>query len=347
MSKPTPDNVPNSATSRPADDAAWRARYQRLSAADKQKIWREYYAGLSDAGKLKVWQEYHDRHRGLVTPGQAPGQVIITSAPLQPPEHPGDAVVAQLTAPSNAAFTVKGQLRSVAIGLGSGAVVVLLFMFTLFNEAVITPFIQPSQKVTQAPPVDAAGVPIDPEPRVRIPEINVDIPVIYGLVTTDAKQFELALDQGVVHYPTTALPGQAGNAAFFGHSSNNIFNPGKYKFAFILLHELAAGDTFHLTYNSTLYTYEVISRKVVRPSEVGVLGDVEGQTSTATLITCDPPGTSNNRLVVVGKQVSPAPAGNDTPVIANPEVTEPPSLESLPGNGPGLLHRLYRSVFDG
>ncbi|HVI60559.1 MAG TPA: class E sortase, partial [Candidatus Saccharimonadales bacterium] len=143
------------------------------------------------------------------------------------------------------------------------------------------------------------------------------------------------------HYPTTVRPGQQGNAAFFGHSSNNIFNKGKYKFAFVLLRTLQNGDTFYLTYEGKVYAYKVISKTVVEPSQVGVLGPVPGQTATATLITCDPPGTSLKRMVVVGQQISPDPAGNAAAAAGTGEAV---TGDSLPGNGPTLWGRLVRTA---
>ncbi len=152
-----------------------------------------------------------------------------------------------------------------------------------------------------------------------------------------------------MHYPTTALPGHNGNAAFFGHSSNNLFNKGKYKFAFVLLHQMVPGDTFYLTYEGKVYAYQVFDKKVVPPNQLDVLDPVEGQQATAAHITCDPPGTSINRLVVWGKQVSPE-------VSTNTESTQQPTAtpqtegqaaaqgdadgSGLPGNGPTLWGRI-------
>lgn len=294
-----------------------------------------------------------DNNPNIIKPTVAPAPVQppLAQAPPQPkkflrylPEPADGVTVSQLTPETKKFFTLKNQLRSLAFGLACGGIVVLVCTFTLFNEMIITPFIRPGESVVRAPVVDVTGIPEDTSPKIRIPKINVEIPVVYGLETTDEKQFELALDGGVVHYPTTALPGQAGNAAFFGHSSNNIFNPGKFKFAFVLLHELATGDAFYLTHEGKLYTYEVISRRIVKPTEISVLGAVEGQVATATLITCDPPGTSTNRLVVVGKQTGPELSSANVPTIVTPEAPESSSADSLPGNGPGLLTRLWRSV---
>jgi LPXTG-site transpeptidase (sortase) family protein len=138
------------------------------------------------------------------------------------------------------------------------------------------------------------------------------------------------------------MPGQKGNSAFYGHSSNNIFNPGKYKFAFVLLHTLVKGDTFYLTYNGQLYVYQVIDRKIVPPSDVAVLNDSEGQVSTATLITCDPPGTSINRLIITGKQISPDPSGNTAPSTNTQALIQPAVLTD---NGQSLWSRFWNRLF--
>ena len=145
-----------------------------------------------------------------------------------------------------------------------------------------------------------------------------------------------------MHYPTTVNPGEIGNAAFFGHSSNNILNPGKYKFAFVLLHQLTIGDTFYLTYNQKIYVYKVINRQVVDPSNVSVLDAVPGQTATATLITCDPPGTSLHRLVVVGQQISPNPSTN---VASSVPQSTSSSVSTLPGNGPSLFTKFLSTSY--
>jgi len=168
--------------------------------------------------------------------------------------------------------------------------------------------------------------------------------VIYGVGSNAESTIQKNLENGVVHYPSTEVPGQQGNVAIFGHSSNNIFNKGKYKFAFVLLHELKAGDTFYLTYNKQVFAYKVIVRKIVDPSEVGVLDNVPGQAATATLITCDPPGTTLHRLVVIGEQISPDPLTNSA---GNDEAGTTPGATTtrLAGNGPTLWSRFWNWLF--
>lgn len=345
------------------------------SLADIQVAWHEYYASLPDDEKHQVWHEFYasasqsaasqylarqEQGNAAQPIAPAPSGVVVSnhetssrSKPRQPKPKIKDIrsvadVKKQLvhTVTAGGQLNAKHHLQSLAFGLGTGFIVLFIFLFTFFNEVFITPFIQPNSKASATPViVDASTIQAGSTPEVIIPKINVEIPTDYSQTTTDESQIENALEKGVVHYPTTVLPGQQGNAAYFGHSSNNIFNPGKYKFAFVLLHELVPGDTFYLTNKGTVYAYKVISRTIVDPSDVGVLGPVPGQTATATLITCDPPGTSLKRLIVVGQQVSPDPSTN-TAAATNPNITTGQTPQNLPGNGPSLASRLWHDLFN-
>jgi LPXTG-site transpeptidase (sortase) family protein len=345
------------------------------SLADIQVAWHEYYASLPDNEKHEVWQEFYasanqsaagqylaQQAQPVVAQQQpapqpaASGVVVSNHAPAVAPRQPKPKIkdirsVADVkkqllhTVTAGGQLKAKHHLQSLAFGIGTALIVVFIFLFTFFNEVFITPFIQPNSKASATPViVDASTITAGSTPQVIIPKINVQIPTDYSQTTTDESQIENALEGGVVHYPTTVMPGQQGNAAYFGHSSNNIFNPGKYKFAFVLLHEIVPGDTFYLTNAGKVYAYKVISRTIVDPSDVGVLGPVAGQTATATLITCDPPGTSLHRLVVVGQQVSPDPSGN-TAAATTPDTADTQSPQSLPGNGPSFASRIWHSIF--
>jgi hypothetical protein len=56
---------------------------------------------------------------------------------------------------------------------------------------------------------------------------------------------------------------------------------------------------------------------------------------TATLITCDPPGTSIHRLVVTGVQVTPEPTTN----VASTATKAAAQPATLPSNSPSLWQR--------
>jgi len=341
------------------------------SLAEIQTEWHHYYVTLPDDEKHEVWQEFYasnatssNYHKQAVKPSPTLPEILEQKGVVVSPEptmlvvHPApkkrpakkrspdaikETILKHVTADGK--LKAKHHFQSLLFGLGMGAVVIFIFLFGFFNEFFIAPFIQPSRHASATPLIlNATSVAPTANPEVIIPKINVEIPVDYTQTSTDENTIENALQSGVVHYPTTVLPGQKGNAAFFGHSSNNIFNKGKYKFAFVLLHTLVPGDTFYLTNNGKVYVYKVITKDIVDPSDVAVLNPVAGQTATATLITCDPPGTSLHRLIIVGQQISPDPSGNSDSTSV-PATNATANTQQLPGNGPTLLGRLWRSIF--
>jgi len=341
------------------------------SLAEIQTAWHNYYLNLSDQEKHEVWKEFYQANQHNTQPQPPAPQakqetvvdhkmtyeampekgraVIGKHEPAAAPHKSTDKrTVADVKKQLRKHATAGGKLRakhhvqSLLFGLSIGALAVLIALFSFFNEYIIAPFIQPSRTVSATPLiVDANSVAASATPEVIIPKINVEIPLDFSVSTTDENQIENALEDGVVHYPTTVLPGQKGNAAFFGHSSNNIFNPGHYKFAFALLHDLVPGDTFYLTYGGKVYAYQIYDKQIVDPSDVSVLDNVPGKTATATLITCDPPGTSLHRLVVWGEQVSPNPDGNGAGDNTSTNLT---GSAQLPSNGPSLWSRMIHSI---
>ena len=336
------------------------------SLATIQTDWHNYYAGLSDAEKYEVWQEFYEDYEagqhGRVAESHSathqlplsqssyssaiPGMVVSAQPPVQKLEKRSGSQIRQAIRDKVTAggqLRAKHHLQSLGFGIGVGLVVLVIFMFGFFNEVLIAPFIQPSLTVSATPIiVDPSSVTASSTPQVIIPKINVDIPVDFSETSTNEAVIENDLENGVVHYPTTVLPGQDGNTAYFGHSSNNIFNPGKYKFAFVLLHTLVPGDTFYLVYNGKVYIYKVFERQIVSPNDVGVLSNVPNHLATATLITCDPPGTSINRLIVVGDQISPDPTAN---IGGNNTSASLAQSTQLPSNGPSLFSRLWHFLF--
>jgi LPXTG-site transpeptidase (sortase) family protein len=317
----------------------WHNYYQKLPAKEKHQVWQEFYSSQSTITGQPAAPAPHavaeHKHQAAGTDRAKRKKIRDARSKQEIQKVIKDKVT------SGGKLEAKHHLQSLFFGLGMGLIVIVIFMFGFFNEVIIAPFIQPSRAQASTPLIVSSDsvAPTD-KPEVIIPKINVEIPVDYGQTTTDESVIEDALESGVVHYPTTSQPGQNGNTAYFGHSSNNIFNKGKYKFAFVLLHTLEPGDTFYLTYNGKVYVYKVFSKRIVDPSEVSVLNPVDGHAATATLITCDPPGTSLHRLIIQGDQISPSPSGNVTATTTAALNTNP---NNLPGNGPTLFGRFARS----
>lgn len=308
--------------------------------AEMHAAWHRYYSELSDAEKHEVWQEFYQAH------GQTEHyQAYATAGSQMRRERRPSARTKQVarklqTAAQTSSRKPNQKLHSLFVGLSTGAVAVLIVMFGLFNERFIAPFIQPSRAITTTPLI-SEGTVVDTKPEVIIPKINVEIPVVYGLTTIDEGAIQTALQDGVVHYADTAVPGQNGNVVIVGHSSNNIFNRGKYKFAFVLLSRLESGDTFYLQKDGKRYTYQIYEKRIVDANDISVLAP-QGKPATAALITCDPPGTSLKRLVVFGEQIDPDPGANSAAL----EVNQANQTKSIPGNAPSLWSRFWGWLTD-
>jgi sortase A len=231
----------------------------------------------------------------------------------------------------------------------SALIVALLFLGLQFNRvfvAQIEAYISPGSTVDVSDTivVDPAANPnVSADPKLIIPKINVNVPVIYNATTVDNKIIQSALEKGVVHYNLSganSVPGQAGNGVILGHSSNDVFDPGNYKFAFLLLDRLSSGDLFYLNYQGKRYVYKVSDKKVISPTDWRILQQDTGKPTTI-LATCAPAGSCQNRLLVYGQQISPDPAtANAKP--ANAQDTNP---AEIPGNSPTLFERLGNLFF--
>lgn len=351
------------------------------SVAEIQTGWHQYYTNLPEQEKHQVWQEFYaeqakqSRYAEFVA--KQPKIPETTTNPLQSSMRSGNAperavVSTHEIATSSAAqkrlrdmrsareikqaisynasqqgiLKAKHHFQSLLFGLSAGAIVIIVVMFGLFNELIIAPFIQPNRNVSATPIIlTTDGIANTNESKIIIPKINVEIPIDYSLTSLTEADVQKGLESGVIHYPATVMPGEIGNGAYFGHSSNNIFNPGKYKFAFVLLSKLENGDMFYITYNGKAYAYKVFKKQVVNPGDTWVLGAVPDKPVTATLITCDPPGTTKHRLVVWGEQISPDAGTATASTNTSATIENTTSASELPGPAPSMWQRIKSWIF--
>jgi sortase A len=222
--------------------------------------------------------------------------------------------------------------------------VLLIFGFLQYNQVLIAnvkAYITPGSIDPQNIIVDPAStVAVGPEPRLIIPKINVDAPVFYDIGIDKTSQ-DTAMENGVAHFAipgANSHPGEIGNTVLSGHSSNDVFAAGDYKFIFMQLDKLQVGDTVYANYQGTRYTYVVTKKEEVGPNDVQAL-IYETDKPVMTLITCTPLGTALRRLLVTAEQVY--------PVTTKPAPSAPSDSEStettIPGQGaPTFFERLFR-----
>ena len=149
---------------------------------------------------------------------------------------------------------------------------------------------------------------------VRIPRFGADWarPLIEG-----TGRPVLAL--GIGHYVGTAGPGQVGNFAIAGHRTT-------YGRPFHDVDRLRDGDRVVVETVGTVYVYEVTSREVVLPTDVGVIAPVPDDTGAVptqrllTMTSCHPKYSATQRFVVHGRLVDSVPRAQWDPasVLAVP-----------------------------
>lgn len=151
-----------------------------------------------------------------------------------------------------------------------------------------------------------------PENRIVIPKLGLNVPIVIPPVDALLKEdwtkleedIQAGLQNGVVHYPGTANPGQAGNFFVTGHSSYFPWAPGKYKSVFARLHELNVGDEYWVFYGGDKFRYVVTDEKEINPSDVTAL-DQPVNKRISSLMTCTPVGTTLRRLIITAQEVDP------------------------------------------
>jgi sortase A len=121
--------------------------------------------------------------------------------------------------------------------------------------------------------------------RLQIPSIRVDAPIVQG----DGWE---QLKKGIGQHPGSINPGDRGNVVLSAH--NDVFGE-----IFRDLDQLKPGDSITVYTNQRAYTYVVIDRKIVEPSNVAALAATSQP--TLTLISCYPYLVDDQRIVVTAR----------------------------------------------
>jgi sortase A len=106
------------------------------------------------------------------------------------------------------------------------------------------------------------------------------------------------LKESLIHYPTTASPGDLGNSVIFGHSVlPQYFNPQSYETIFSTLHTLKRGDEIIIYDHNATFRYIIAEMYETSPDDLSPLAQ-SYDNRYLTLITCTPPGTYLRRLII-------------------------------------------------
>jgi len=308
--------------------SAWQDYYQKYYSEYYSNAARQYIA----KEKLKEAREQAEEDEIISALARAGGK--------------GDKTGLKMKVQAKAADEVRKTRRfRKFIPLFAGLTVVLVLLFLQYNRLIFAPImayvspgnVPPSQIEALDPTITQT---VSSDPRLIIPKLNIDVPIRFGVPLSGVMS---AMNDGVAHYRisgASAYPGEIGNFIITGHSAGDVYSSNPYKYIFSGLERLEDGDLIYVNYESVRYTYKVIKKEVVEPSDVAAL-IVQTDRPLITLVTCTPLGTSRYRLLVTGEQISPSYGGADFAEDEAGEETPVVDEVVLPANEPSFFEGIW------
>ena len=311
--------------------------------------WKQYHSAWQD-----YYQKYYERYyasqvyqakQALDTQQQAQANTQFTNQPETPKDLTKEEALNDLRSKLRRQVVESaGKIRKSRhfIPISAAAAVALVFVFLQYNQilfANVQAYMAPGNIDPQNIIVDpTVQTNVGPDSKLIIPKINVEVPIAFG-VGNDYNSQMKAMESGVANFSipgASSVPGQTGNTVIAGHSSNDAFVNGDYKFIFAQNEKLQTGDTIYVNYQGKRYTYSITKKEVVLPEEVNKLVYPTDK-PVLTLISCVPLGTALKRLLITAEQVSPDP----TVATTAPTAASAPKAASIPGSEPTFLERIF------
>ena len=327
-------------------------QYERTHTPTPQPLaeqWKQYHSAWQD-----YYQKYYERYyasqvyqakQALDTQQQAQANTQFTNQPETPKDLTKEEALNDLRSKLRRQVVESaGKIRKSRhfIPISAAAAVALVFVFLQYNQilfANVQAYMAPGNIDPQNIIVDpTVQTNVGPDSKLIIPKINVEVPIAFG-VGNDYNSQMKAMESGVANFSipgASSVPGQTGNTVIAGHSSNDAFVNGDYKFIFAQNEKLQTGDTIYVNYQGKRYTYSITKKEVVLPEEVNKLVYPTDK-PVLTLISCVPLGTALKRLLITAEQVSPDP----TVATTAPTAASAPKAASIPGSEPTFLERIF------
>lgn len=359
------DNQQANQTQSPAqpEQNPYQRTHSQTHAAPTQEQWKQYHS---------AWQEYYQKYYERYYVGQvheanktiqqqASEEINKRTADLQAAlekerernSQVQDQGLTQADAMDELRNSLRGKVKNQASKVAksrhfkpilAAVIVMMVIGFLQYNRAIfatVSAYISPGKSSPESIVVSSnAPVEVGPENKIIIPKTNVEAPVHYGVGNDHDSQMK-AMETGTAHFAipgANSVPGQIGNTVVAGHSSNDVFASGAYKFVFVQNEKLDAGDVIYMHYNGIRYTYTITKKEVVMPTQVDKL-TYQTDKPVLTLISCVPLGTAEKRLLITAEQVSPSPS-EAKPQSDNSDTASAEGA-SIPGTEPTVLERLF------
>ncbi|MBO4855658.1 sortase [Candidatus Saccharibacteria bacterium] len=288
--------------------SAWQNYYQKYYGEYYGKAAREYVV----REKMKMERDQLERERKEKQAAYTPPTMPMVIEDSEEAQHDIRAKIRRKA--EERASKIRRSRHFIPIIIGG--IILLLGVCFQYNQVIashIVAYMSPgNSEVSEITAIDPTlSIKTHEKPYLMIPKLNIEVPVIFG-VKNDVNSMNVAMDNGVANFAVpgaSAKPGEIGNFVISGHSAGNIYQQSNYKFIFSGLTRMKDGDLIYMDYKGVRYTYKVTGTKTVKPTDVASLRkiakDNEGK-PMITLITCVPLGTSRERLLVYGEQITPS-----------------------------------------
>lgn len=203
--------------------------------------------------------------------------------------------------------------RSAGFGFVTFAIVGVLFtLYPIVKEEIKYRFTKPVSQISGFGEIiskalaeeadharkEAASLNLESYFSLSIPKIKAYANVIPNVDAGNPDEYGKALKEGVAHAKGTSFPGQGKTIYLFSHSTDSFLNFGRYNAIFYLLGKLEKGDNISVYFLDKKYVYKVSEKIIAGADDTSWLKD-SGKGERLILQTCDPPGTSLKRLLII------------------------------------------------
>lgn len=141
---------------------------------------------------------------------------------------------------------------------------------------------------------------------INFPSLNLTNIKVQANVDSDKpKIYEEVLKNSAAHFKGTSLPDEGGNTFIYAHSSVMWYHylyPYSYEGIFSSLFDLKTGDKIVVNFKDKDYTYIVEGIMTIDATDFTQIKNITG-INTLTLMTCNPPGVGDKRLIVKAIQI--------------------------------------------
>ncbi|MBU1151364.1 sortase, partial [Patescibacteria group bacterium] len=201
----------------------------------------------------------------------------------------------------------------VGYGFAAFAIAGVLFSFwPIFKEEIRYVFVKPREQisgfgelVSEATAEEAdkireetSSLGLNSYFSLYIPKTEAKANIIPNVDPGNAEEYLEALKEGVAHAKGTNFPGQGSTVYLFSHSTDSPLNFNRYNAVFYLLGKLEKGDRIFMYFLDHRFVYKVDEVVVTDAKDTSWFEKREGS-ERLVLQTCDPPGTTLRRLLVI------------------------------------------------